>query len=521
MEHQRRIHHHHALAAARPQNRRRISPQNQDLLSNLQPRLADLFGPPDNTDNDPAPTKGNSGGNSGGNNNNHSGGNGNGKPTPHDPTDPTSDAGDDNSDTGDNTTTTSTRTPKPTPTPTPTSTSTTRTTTTTTRTTTTETERTTRAPTITSTTNSAPTFTFVVPSQNTQYVQVSPTPDPASSGSGSGSSDSANASTGSSRAGPIIGIIAGVLVGIALISVIASFLFRKLKNRNEDPYESDPFDRNDFQRHSVMVPNDTFSEEDHHNGAGSPEMAERSTMGGMGSPFLDPTPMGMSMGAAAAGGMAAAGAYDNQSINSRNQGGPRPPTMFARHLEAHSGSAQDNMYSNAPALPPQVGGVYAPGEYTNTVVPAMPPVAAGGYGSESGQSPFMGPGVVMGHANVASPYAHLDRSRSAASQYVDLDRSGSGSSAGGAPAPAGAYRSQSGQGALDSMAEESGEHQYDQYARQQQQGYHAGPGATPQYEIYQQHPYQGQQQQQQHQQQHPAQRAASPDNAEDPYGGLY
>jgi len=273
-----------------------------------------------------------------------------------------------------------------------------------------------------------------------------------------------------------------------------------------------------------MLPADNFSEDDHVNGGGihSPEMSERS-------PYLDPTPM-MGMGAAVAG--VGAAAYNNHNNSGREQGGPRPPTMFARHLEARSNGQDPYNHGGMPSVP-QVGGIYSPGEYTNTVVPSMPPAAAtAGYGTDPSVSPFMGPGVVMGHANAPSPYAHLDRARSASSQYVDLDRSGSGSSSGAANGgPAGAYRSQSRQGVLDSMTEESGEYGGQGHG-QQQQSYdivQTGPSyvntsqqqdpfgasaAAPSYQNnngYLQQPHQ------------PVHRAATPDNGapDDAYGGLY
>ncbi|CAD6921388.1 unnamed protein product [Tilletia caries] len=534
MEQQRRIHQ-HAHKLARPANRRIPSAHHsRDLVAHspaspLNPRL--IFGPIDNGDSSTGSGGGGKGGGGGGGSGSNSGtgtggnspshpGSSSGKPDPHSGDDPTTGSGDDsgdNSGTGKDPVTTSKSTPKPTQTststptqtPTPTATKTTP----------------------TATTTNGPAFTFVVPSQSTAYVQVQPTTSTATLDNPSGTGENADASTGSSRAGPIIGIVAGVLVGIALISVIASFVFRKVKAANEDPYESDPFDGSEYQRHNETLPADNFSEDDHRaaaagmGGMQSPDMTERTLanvggQGGIGSPYLDqgPAMMGMGMGIGAA-----AGAYDNASITSasRNQsGGPRPPTMFARHLEAHSGSA-------AAAAPPQVGGVYAPGEYTHAVVPAMPPTAAtyNGAGSDPSMSPFMGPGVVMGHANVSSPYAHLDRARSTSSQYVDLDRSASGSSAGGgAPPPGGEYNRRSRQGVLDSMAEEgSGQEQYSQqqaaYAQQQQQQQaYYNAGQAQQHDPYQQQQYQQQQYQGQHQQ-HPAQRAPSPDD--DPYGGVY
>ncbi|KAK0548192.1 hypothetical protein OC846_004582 [Tilletia horrida] len=529
LQQQRRIHQHHAFVnhdyrSARPvdkQSRRSArlssSQQDQDLLArsseSLNPRL--IFGSP--------PDSGNSGGDTGGNGNgDNNGGTGGGKGhgkgndnggdgvTPHNGNDPTSGSGDgsgDGSGAGGATPTKTHKSETPTPTPVTSDTPTP----TTTKTTKTKTEKTKSTTSTTTSTLTTPGFTFVLPTQSTVFSQVTSTSEPTTGsgfGSGSGQIDSANSkSSGSnSRTGLVIGVIAGVLVGIALLSVLVGFLVRKFKHKDDDPYENDPFDRVDFQRQSVMMPPDTFSEEDHHSaGLHSPEMTEQHQGMGMGSPFLDASPY---TAAAVVGG---AGAYErNQQLQSASSqatgGGPRPPTMFARHLDAHAGA------SSVPPMPnaPQVGGVYAPGEYTNTVVPSLPPIAAG---SDAGASPFMGPGVVMGHANVASPYAHLDRARSAASQYVDLDRSGSGgSSAAGQPNQG--QRSHSRQGVLDSMAEEHEGYQ------QQQSSY--GAPAAQQYNHYDQ--YHGQQQQQQQQQQqhygqYPQQHAEQDDN-DDPYGGV-
>ncbi|KAJ1026261.1 hypothetical protein NDA16_002348 [Ustilago loliicola] len=222
-----------------------------------------------------------------------------------------------------------------------------------------------------------------------------------------------------SSAGPIIGIVAGSLVGVVVLSGLVGFLFKKYRNK-EDPYEANPFDRDAFQRHSAMIP-DHFESDEGHGGAGaaggmSPEMSEHYQQYNNYAPHYE---SGISAGAAGA----AAGVAYNEN------GGPRPPTMFAKH----AAGVQQN-------AGPQVGGYYKDGEYSMPVqdyhappsaafvghheqayldepgfgqaqrsispAPQLPPLAA------FGGDPYSIAGVGRGQQqqNVANPYAHLDRS---------------------------------------------------------------------------------------------------------------
>lgn len=220
-----------------------------------------------------------------------------------------------------------------------------------------------------------------------------------------------------------------------MLSGLVGFLFKKY-NKKDDPYEANPFDRDAFQRHSAMIPDHFESDEGHGGGAGgmSPEMSEHYQYNNFGPQYES----GISAGAAgAAGAVGAVGAMGAMAAHNEN-GGPRPPTMFAKH----AAGVQQNQ--------PQVGGYYKDGDFSNQV-PSMPqhsdyhapPVAAfagqhadqhyldePGFGQPRsvspapqlpplaafGGDPYSIAGVGRGQQqpqNVANPYAHLDRSHAA------------------------------------------------------------------------------------------------------------
>lgn len=255
-------------------------------------------------------------------------------------------------------------------------------------------------------TTAAPTtsFAYVTSTPTTPSVSeasVTSTPEPSSSGPG---------------AGPIIGIVAGSLAGIAVIAVIVGFLFKKL-GRKEDPYEADPFERDDFRRQSAMLP-DTFESDDGH-----PSMSEHNNLHGSGGPFSDAAYAGA--GVAAAGGMAA-----TSSFTSHNEsGGPRPPTMFQKHI---NGPGAQYSLSEAPGVP-QVGAIY---NHHNDMMPQLPPMTFGGSDPYS----IAGVGRSNMESNMNNPYAHLDRSvgsphaqapqerYEAPDSYANLNRNGSNGS---------------------------------------------------------------------------------------------
>lgn len=262
--------------------------------------------------------------------------------------------------------------------------------------------------------------TSIVPITATAVVTATPTPSVAAAAA------STTPKSSSSSAGPIIGIVAGALVGVVVLSGLIGFLFKKYR-KQDDPYEANPFDRDTFQRHSAMIP-DHYESDEGHGGAGgmSPEMAEHYQQYNNFGPQYE---SGISAGAA--GAMGAMAAHNEN-------GGPRPPTMFAKH----AAGVQQNQ--------PQVGGYYKDGDFSNQV-PAMPahsdyhapPVAAfanhhadqqyleePGFGpgraispapqlpplAAFGGDPYSIAGVGRGQQqphNVVNPYAHLDRSHGA------------------------------------------------------------------------------------------------------------
>lgn len=188
-----------------------------------------------------------------------------------------------------------------------------------------------------------------------------------------------------SSPGPIIGIVAAALAGAVVIAAIIGFLVKKY-SRRADPYESNPFDKDEFRRESVMLP-EVFDSDDGH-----PSMTEYHNYGpGPTSGYDDPY---TSAGTKVVGDAVAAYSNGPSSAYTHSETGrPRPPTMFARHNDVHAGGA----YSEASRLP-------AIGAALNTAPsPRLPPIAFGG------GDPYSLAGVAGGLHNVSNPYAHLDR----------------------------------------------------------------------------------------------------------------
>ncbi|SPO29833.1 uncharacterized protein UTRI_06105_B [Ustilago trichophora] len=264
--------------------------------------------------------------------------------------------------------------------------------------------------------------TSIVPITATAVVTSTPTASIAAA------TASSSPKSSTSSAGPIIGIVAGALVGVVVLSGLIGFLFKKY-NKKDDPYEANPFDRDAFQRHSAMIP-DHYESDEGHGGAGgaggmSPEMSEHYQYNNFGPQYES----GISAGAAGVAAGAAMGAMAHNE-----NGGPRPPTMFAKH----AAGVQQNQ--------PQVGGYYKDGDFSMpqhseyhappsaafasghhadqhyldepgfggqrsiSPAPQLPPLAA------FGGDPYSIAGVGRGQQqaqNVANPYAHLDRSHGA------------------------------------------------------------------------------------------------------------
>lgn len=221
---------------------------------------------------------------------------------------------------------------------------------------------------------------------------------------------------------------------MVIISGIVGYLFKKY-NRKSDPYEANPFDKEDFRRHSAMIP-DAYDDDD-----GTPSMTQHNMGGDFDTASI-----------VTGGGMAGMGA-----LAAHNEGGgPRPPTMFQRHINGPATSAQ--MYNSAPSA--QVGGLYAHGgefgqpgqnfrqpfhdaspmpimqqqqQRSMSPAPQLPPLAA------FGGDPYSAAGIA---SNTSNPYAHLDRGHGAMpprqqaqpQAYANLDRSGSQGSRGSSEA---------------------------------------------------------------------------------------
>lgn len=280
-----------------------------------------------------------------------------------------------------------------------------------------------RIATETLTSSSTSSSTTSQPSTSVAYVTSSPLPS--LNNAAATASETSKSSDDGPGVGPIIGIVAGSLAGVAILAALIGFLFKKF-GRKEDPYEADPFDRDSFRRHSAMLP-DTFDDDE-----GNPEMSEaHHNMSAGTGPFADEheyvPAAAMGAGAAAAG------------FTARNEsGGPRPPTMFQKHMNAPA--AQVGM-SDAPPVP-SVGAIYATGAEPT---PQLPPMAFGGSDPYS----LAGVGRPNFDNNINNPYGYLDRSYSGShsspqgqehyvdsQEYAHLDRAGSnGSSQNGGPVP--------------------------------------------------------------------------------------
>lgn len=188
-------------------------------------------------------------------------------------------------------------------------------------------------------------------------------------------------------AGPIIGIVAGALAGLVLVAAAVSYLVKWYgKKKDVDPYEANPFDRDDFRRQSVMIPDGFDSDDGHGLGRTSPEYHGHNTYNDEMVMANGASSASLGGGAATAAALGAGGAAVAASSSSHNgdAGRPRPPTMFARHQDAHA---------------PSVGAVFN----QPPVVPQLPPMAFGG------GDPYSLAGVAGGMHNVSNPYAHLDR----------------------------------------------------------------------------------------------------------------
>ena len=204
-------------------------------------------------------------------------------------------------------------------------------------------------------------------------------------------------------AGPVIGGVAGGLVGLALLSLIIGVLWKKYAKK-DDPYEANPFDKDIFHRHSAMLPN-TYDEDDDHtgNGAGAhpDEMSEHHLGVGSSGGFYEAPGMagmaGMGIGAGAAGAAAAAHGSPDSSAS-----GPRPPTMFERHMNSPGAQFGD------PSVPQQ-SQMSPPGGQRGMMLDYPPPMPSMPQMAHYGADPYAAAGVAVGSANVANPYAHLDR----------------------------------------------------------------------------------------------------------------
>ncbi|CAO1631669.1 unnamed protein product [Sympodiomycopsis kandeliae] len=207
--------------------------------------------------------------------------------------------------------------------------------------------------------NSLATSVRVITQQPTRIASATATPSNTNDGPG---------------AGPIIGIVAGALAGLVLVAAAVSYLVKWYSNKKSvDPYEANPFDRDEFRRQSVMIP-EGFDSDDGH-----PSITEHHNYGA--STYNDEMAMANSATGASLAGAAAAGSV---AASHNDSGRPRPPTMFARHADAHA---------------PSVGAAFA----QPPVVPQLPQMAFGG------GDPYSLAGVAGGMHNVSNPYAHLDR----------------------------------------------------------------------------------------------------------------
>ncbi|PWN20079.1 hypothetical protein BCV69DRAFT_218540 [Microstroma glucosiphilum] len=334
-------------------------------------------------------------------------------------------------------------------------------------------------------------------------------------------------STAAASSGPgvglIIGIVAAALAGVVVVAAVVGFLVKKASRKTE-PFEGDPFDKDEFRRQSAMIPEGFESDDGHRS------MVERDfdpsgyggDDGGYGGHVLSAGGAGMMAGAAGAYG----GSY-NES------GAPRPPTMLARHADAYRDyQVQDSV------------GPGAPYEAAFAAPPQFPQMAYGG------EDPYSLAGVAGGMKkmqNIDNPYAHLDRSLSASqfhaaeaanyynnrnvsgnSQGTQLQRNGSGGTASGsdggygrsdaqdaAARPTSYDGNRSGTPELPNVQQtyalgsEEG-HSSDPSGRQSAMGTLDYPTMLNPYDEQQYYQHQQQQQQEQEQQQHGMPMSSSP-----------
>lgn len=202
------------------------------------------------------------------------------------------------------------------------------------------------------------------------------------------------------------------MAGAVVIAAAIGFLIKKYNKGKADPYEANPFDKDEFRRESVMLPEGFESDDGHRS------MTEHNNYGRPPSSGYDDAYASASanvIGGAAYSNMASSAYTHNES------GGPRPPTMFARHNDIHAGAP--GPFADGPRMP-------AIGAALNTApTPQLPPMAFGG------GDPYSLAGVGGGLHNVSNPYAHLDRNgyMHNNAQYQDvgapvLQRNGSGGS---------------------------------------------------------------------------------------------
>lgn len=260
-------------------------------------------------------------------------------------------------------------------------------------------------PTRTAETTAAPSSTSVVAVTNPNSLATSIQLITSSAAPIASASSTSSHSSSSVGAGPIIGIVAAALAGVVIIAAAIGFLVKKYSKKS-DPYDTNPFDADQFRRQSVMLP-EGFGSDDGH----EPSMTEHRNYGpGSGAGAGGSMNHGydeMSYAGASAS-VLGGGAYAS-SYSHNDGGGPRPPTMFARHNDIHA------------------AGMPTVGAALNTApVPKLPAMAFGG------GDPYSLAGVAGGMHNVSNPYAHLDRHGDAYHQYnngaapaAGLDRNGS------------------------------------------------------------------------------------------------
>lgn len=192
--------------------------------------------------------------------------------------------------------------------------------------------------------------------------------------------------------------------------------------KKQDPYEANPFDRDEYHRHSVRLP-DGFDGDDGY----QPSMSEMH--GNRGAFMGDHDEYGNVAAGIGAAGAAGAAGYAASSHHDE-PGRPRPPTMFQRHMD-HQAMYGASM--EAPQMPSRM-------HSTDDHMPQLPPIALGG------SDPYSLAGVGRHNTasdNINNPYGYLDRSMSASSpspprfspnmasppqhavDYANLERSGS------------------------------------------------------------------------------------------------